>query len=278
MNRNTNDILTCPVCRCPLKREGNSFFCNGEKRHCFDVSASGHANLCPGRATGGDDKSLVRSRKQFLSRGYYKPISDKVCELLGELSGRSFVIDAGCGEGYYTNNIARATGAHTYGFDLSKEAIISASKSAKREGISNASFFVGGIYDLPVCNGGADAVTSIFAPCSESEFSRILKDGGKLIVVASGRNHLYGLKKAVYDSVHINEIRADLPKEMTLLEKHTVLYKIDLPDSQSIRELFSMTPYYYRTSERDMQKLLALESLTTEVEADIFVYRKEVEK
>jgi hypothetical protein len=32
-----------------------------------------------------------------------------------------------------------------------------------------------------------------------------------------------------------------------------------------------MTPYSYRTSERDMQKLLALTSLQTEVEVEIFV-------
>lgn len=271
---NINDILICPVCRSALRKEERSYFCCGEKRHCFDISASGHTNLCPGKSTGGDDKKAVRSRTEFLNLGYYKPISDKICEILCGFSHKEFIVDAGCGEGYYSNNMALATDARVYGFDLSKEAIISASKSAKRRGISNAEFFVGGIYNLPLCDGCADAVTNIFAPCSETEFARILKDDGRLIAVAAGKNHLLGLKRAIYDITYTNDARADMPQNMILEEKHTVSYTINLNDSEAIRNLFSMTPYSYRTSERDMQKLLALTSLETEIEVDIFVYRK----
>ena len=170
----STDILICPVCKNALYKDEKSYFCCGEKRHCYDISASGHVNLCPGRATGGDDKKAVRSRTEFLNLGYYQPIADKICEILSELNNDCAIVDAGCGEGYYTNRIAKSTGAQTYGFDLSKEAIISASKSAKRQGISNVVFGVGGIYELPIANCGADAITNIFAPCAESEFTRVL--------------------------------------------------------------------------------------------------------
>ena len=272
---NLSEILVCPVCKGALHKEEKSYFCDGVKRHCFDVSAHGHANLCPGKATGGDDKRAVRSRTEFLNLGHYAPISDKLCEILSDLNEKNFVVDAGCGEGYYTNNIACKTGAQTYGFDLSKEAIISASKSAKRQGLTNPRFFVGGIYNLPVCDDGADAITNIFAPCAENEFSRILKTGGRLIIVAAGKNHLYGLKRAIYDEVHTNEERADMPKDMKLQATHNLSYTISLQSEEEIRNLFSMTPYSYRTSEKDMQKLYALTSLETEVEVNIFVYRKE---
>ena len=69
-----------------------------------------------------------------------------------------------------------------------------------------------------------------------------------------------------------------MPQNMALVEKHNVAYKIQLDSAEAIRNLFSMTPYSYRTSEKDMQKLLALTSLETEVEVDIFVYRKDVTK
>lgn len=268
------DILVCPVCKAFLHREEKSYFCEGIKKHCFDISSSGHANLCPGKATGGDDKKAVRSRTDFLTLGYYKPISDKICEIIKSLPNNEFVVDAGCGEGYYSNNIAREIGSQVLGFDLSKEAIISASKSAKRQGLDNARFFVGGIYALPVCDGGADVVTNIFAPCSESEFSRILKDNGTLIIVASGENHLYGLKKAIYDNAYTNDERADIPKNMRFVEKHNVSYTIQLDDANAIQNLFSMTPYSYRTSEKDYQKLLSLTSLETEIDVDIMVYQK----
>lgn len=271
-----NEILICPVCGNSLYREGMSYFCTGLKKHCFDISAQGHANLCPGRATGGDDKRAVRSRTEFLNLGYYKPISDKICDILSDLNEANAIVDAGSGEGYYTNNIALHTGAQTYGFDLSKEAIISASKSSKRQGLSNSRFFVGGIYNLPICDCGADAVTNIFSPCAEGEFCRILKNGGRLIIVAAGANHLYGLKQAIYDEVHTNEERADLPKNMKLEAMHHLSYTIHLENAAEIQSLFSMTPYSYRTSERDMQKLLALTSLETEVEVNIYVYRKEL--
>lgn len=271
----TKDVLICPVCKSALHREEKSYFCDGAKKHCFDISSSGHANLCPGKATGGDDKKAVRSRTEFLNLGYYQPISDKICEILKDLSSESCIVDAGCGEGYYSNNMVRQTGAKVYGFDLSKEAIISASKSAKRQGLPNSHFFVGGIYDLPICSESINAVTNIFAPCSECEFTRILKDGGLLIVAASGKNHLYGLKKAIYDTVYTNDDRADMPKNMTFVEKHNVSYRIKLEDATAIQNLFSMTPYSYRTSEKDYQKLLALTELETEIDVDILVYKKE---
>ena len=274
----STDILICPVCKNALYRDEKSYFCCGQKRHCFDISSSGHVNLCPGKSTGGDDKKAVRSRTEFLNLGHYQPIADKVCEILSNMNNQCAVVDAGCGEGYYTNRIAKFTGACTYGFDLSKEAIISASKSARRQGIANSVFGVGGIYELPVADASADAITNIFAPCAEDELCRVLKHNGVLVAVTAGKKHLYGLKKAIYDTVYLNEERADMPKNMTLLEKHNLSYTIKLGNAQDIRNLFSMTPYSYRTSEKDMNKLLALESLETEIDIDIFVYRKDVTK
>lgn len=272
---NINEILICPVCGSALLREEKSYFCSGAKKHCFDISSSGHANLYPGRASGGDDKKAVKSRTDFLNLGFYSPLAQKLCEILGDLSSEQSVIDAGCGEGYYSNMIAGKTGASVFGFDLSKEAIIAASKAAKRQGISNASFFVGGIYDLPVKDAGADAIVNIFAPCAEKEFSRILKQRGRFIVVTAGKNHLLGLKRAVYETVYTNEARADMPVQMKLMQNYNLSYNIEIDGSEAIRNLFSMTPYSYRTSERDMEKLMALEHLETEVEFDIFVYVKE---
>lgn len=270
-------VLICPVCGRNLYREGKSFFCSSPKRHCFDVSASGYVNLSPGRATGGDGKEAVRARTEFLSLGHYRPISDKICEMIGEIKGKT-IIDAGCGEGYYTNNLALQTGASVYGFDLSKEAIMAASKQAGRQGISNLLFCVAGIYSLPVCDESADVITNIFAPCAEAEFCRTLKKGGSLVLVSAGKDHLMGLKRAIYDSVYPNEERADTPSQMTLVEKIELKYVIKLDNGGDIRNLFSMTPYSYRTSEKDHKKLLSLDRLETEVNVEIAVYRKEQDK
>lgn len=73
----TPEILKCPVCGEGLYRESGSLYCRGGRRHCYDISSSGYVNLCPGRATGGDDRGAVRSRTEFLALGYYEPIAKK---------------------------------------------------------------------------------------------------------------------------------------------------------------------------------------------------------
>jgi 23S rRNA (guanine745-N1)-methyltransferase len=62
---------------------------------------------------------------------------------------------------------------------------------------------------------------------------------------------------------------------MRLAERLTVRDEITVKGSEQISHLFSMTPYYWRTSPSDRQKLEALEELTTEIEFDLRVYIKE---
>ena len=44
--------------------------------------------------------------------------------------------------------------------------------------------------------------------------------------------------------------------------------------TEDIESLFSMTPYYYRTSQEGFSRLRTLERLTTRAEVEIYVYRK----
>lgn len=258
--------LICPVCKkkgleTPLERENNSLYCAG--RHCFDIAKSGAVSFTQ---PSGDDKDMVAARTAFLESGTYEKFAKA---LASHLSGAKTIVDAGCGEGYYSNLFASETGASVYGFDLSKAAIEHAAKSAKRLG-TNAFFAVAGIFDLPIASESVDAVTSIFAPVSD-EFFRILKPGGLLIIGAAGRHHLYELKAAVYNEVYENEGRRDLPGENHTVEN--LSYKFTC-EGENIRRLFSMTPYCYKTSKQDRAKLDSLERLDITADFDIFIYRK----
>ncbi len=277
---NMLDVLRCPICGDSFvaENEGGSLVCQpkeeGGKRHCFDRAKSGYVNLDARHAGGGDNKELVRARNAFLESGAYEPISDKVNALLTKYASPGTVIDAGCGEGYYTNRAALlCQGLRFLGFDLSKTAIDAATRSAVSKG-STAAFAVAGIFDLPVRDASASAVISLFAPCAEAEFARVLKTGGILIVVGAGEDHLLGLKRAVYDTPYRNTPRADLPTGMHLLEEIHLAYTARLDSGEMIRNLFSMTPYAFRTSKRDMEKLNALNSLETEVDVFLSVYEK----
>lgn len=248
------------------------------KQHCFDISSSGYVNLLMGYSGGGDSKECVKSRSKMLATGHYKPISDAVCELANKyFPSNSIILDAGCGEGYYTNALAsKIESSSVIGIDLSRPAVDMAAKAAARGSVSNSLFSVAGIFDLPVGTASLDGIVNLFAPCAEKEFCRALKDDGILIVGGAGENHLYGFKKALYDSPYKNDLRADLPKEMKLIDNKKLSYKILLQSNDEIINLFAMTPYYYRTSEADRKKLFSLNSLETEIEVELWVYGKDL--
>ena len=278
---NPSLLIKCPVCGASLHADenGRSLRCNGEgKSHCFDIAAGGYVNLISGRASGGDSKEAVRARTAFLEKDHYAPIGDAVIKILrevGNINESSLVVDAGCGDGYYLNRALRTLGCCGLGFDLSKFAVDHAAKSARRGGLSEKSFYaVSSVFELPLADACADAVINLFAPCVEAEYCRVLKPGGVLVVVGAGEEHLYELKKAVYDEVYLNDTRADLPDHMELIERRRVDFTVSLTTPEEIESLFSMTPYYYRTSAEGFQRLRALTALTTRAQADLYVYRK----
>lgn len=278
------DALICPVCGAVMTESENkkSLICEGgakgnraSRRHCFDFSASGYVNLAPpSQSLSGDSREAVHSRTRFLDAGYYAPIRAAVCEMIEKYCPNGLVVDAGCGEGYYTAAMA-SFAASVIGFDLSKFGIDAAAKRARREKLENALFAVSGIYSMPLRDGCADGVVSLFAPCAEEEFSRILRPGGVVIAVGAGENHLLGLKKAIYDEVYKNTPREDMPKSMKKCEEKQLTFSVSLTESDMIRDLFSMTPYYYRTSGEDLAKLAALTHLETEVDITISIYQKD---
>ena len=261
-------ILMCPLCKTPLVREGGSYLCSGERRHCFDIAKSGYVTLTRALGTAGDDKDMVRARTAFLDKDYYRPFADAIAKVLG---GADIVIDAGCGEGYYSNIIAEH--AHkVLGFDLSKHACDKAAKRAKAA--NNGAFFgVSSVFELPITDGSADAVVSLFAPIAEAEFSRVLSDDGVLVVGAAGKRHLIELKEAVYAEAYENEGRRDLPSGFLEVGHESVTYTFVCDD---VKSLFMMTPYAFKTSREDIAKLDKIESLEITADLDIFIYKKVV--
>ncbi len=263
----------CPHCGFSMyvSENGKSAYCTGERRHCFDFSADGYLSMGQG---GGDSKEAVRARKSFLSKDYYIEGANKICSVVEKyITPDALIVDAGCGEGYYTNKIAKLS-AGTVGFDLSKFACSAAAKSARGAGVNNALYVTGSVFEFPLADSCADMVINIFAPCAEGEYSRILRDGGYLVVVGAGENHLMGLKEALYETTYANTARADMPQNMTLVERAVSSFDIEVCGNDDIQSLFLMTPYYWRTKESDKEKLASLSTLKTKIEFEISVYKK----
>ena len=96
-------------------------------------------------------------------------------------------------------------------------------------------------------------------------------------MAGAGDNHLMGLKQCIYDDPYLNEGRRDLPTEedgFILVEKTTISFDITVQGGEDLQALFSMTPYYWRTSQSGHERLSQADSLNTPVTFDFFVYKK----
>ena len=264
------EILLCPVCKSELKQLERSFVC--EKGHCFDIAKEGYVNLITGSKSGdlkGDNKDMARSRKAFLDKGYFRDLSDALCNIIESINAEN-ILDICCGEGYYAEEIAGKLNCSVYGFDLSKEMIRLA---AKRK--SKAEFFVANMANIPIADNSIDCAIHLFAPFCEREFMRVIKPGGYLISVCPGAKHLWEMKAAIYEKPYENEEDSpDLPG-FSLDKTINAGDYITLADNSDIDALFKMTPYYYHTSTQDKAKLLTLDTLTTRVDFYIRIYRKD---
>ncbi len=274
--------LICPLCGTPLAKEGSSLYCRGKRRHCYDIAAAGYVNLLPpgkkNNARAGDDKEMLRCRSQFLAGGWYDPISETAARLGREVTGRDkeiFFIDAGCGEGHHTCNIAQHlldgnTPCLGIGIDAAKSGAAAGAKLARATGLDGVQFIAGNIFDMPLENQSADLVYSIFAPIPGAEAARILKRDGALIVASAGREHLWEMRCLLYGQPRIGE-GVQMPAGFTAAHKETLSYQIHLPDRDAISCLFTMTPFYYRCPREGRQRLLASNCLTEKVEVDFTV-------
>jgi 23S rRNA (guanine745-N1)-methyltransferase len=276
-------LFKCPVCNNPLLKGEKQYFC--ERGHSFDIARRGYVNLLLpahiGAGTPGDSKEMLRSRREFLNAGHYKLFSDQLNDVMDRLlteraSESTAVLDAGCGEGYYTwrlrNMLVSANlplPPEIYGTDVSKIAI---DYAARRD--RNIHFAVASTYHLPILSGTIDCVMCVFAPKDEMEFWRVLKPAGKLVVAAPGPRHLMGLRSMLYNNPEPIGPRGTTGEGFTLLDSVQVSYEIALQGSREIMNLLTMTPYVRHADEGALARLNQLERLENEVDINIMVYQK----
>ena len=262
-------MLICPVCGEKLTKNERTYIC--EKSHCFDTAKEGYVNLLTGKHKAGeligDNRDMARARRTFLEKGYYDFLADELCKYINKNDN---LLDISCGEGYYTDYMRIKTGADVSGFDISKEMIRLAAKKYKE-----INFFVANITRIPVESECIDVAVQICAPFSEKEFARILKKDGILLSVVPGKRHLWGLKELLYENPYENNEDLSEYECLTKTDSITINSKVILSGQEEIMSLFAMTPYYYKTGERDRLKLQNKNSLTTELE---FIIRKFVKK
>lgn len=261
-------MLLCPKCQEKLTKEGNSLRC--KNHHSFDIARRGYANLLLGNRKGtGDDKDMVRARTRFLSQGYYQPLCTALCEQLKRYHP-TCIVDAGCGEGFYTNQIRKALPmADIYGFDLSKYAVDEACKAHL-----DITYAVCSVFHMPLGDECCEAVVSVFAPFDIMEIARVLKQGGYFLKVGPGPQHLMDLKRVLYEEVYENDDEEVAYPGFVHLDTSVIDYSVMIEGQDHLQALFQMTPYYWKTPKEGKEALRALDELKVRIQFKLDVYQK----
>lgn len=263
--------LVCPVCGEMLSRTEKEYRC--ANRHSFDIARQGHVNLLVVQQkhslNPGDTREQVLSRRAFLEGGFYEPIADTLCRTAKELGAKGPILDVGCGEGYYGTRLAKALGAELTGLDISKEAVRCA--AAKYKG---PQWICGTASHLPVKDGSAGTLTSLFALTLPEEFRRVLAKDGLYFQVLAAQDHLLGLKSVIYPELKLKE-KDSIPALPGFERIKTVPIRFSFTVAGAqVQNLLSMTPHLYRISKEGAARLAATESLTDTASAVLNVFRK----
>jgi len=216
--------LRCPLCHAGLAADGRALVC--ARGHCHDVARHGYVTLTPPRRRPlrGDPAAMVRARAEFLAAGHYAPIAAAVAAAARREAGGTdetggtagaggrdatgptsadgagsgadgaprCVVDLGAGTGYVLARVLDALAEHWTGI------AVDASRDALRHAV-RADGRIAGVAadvwdDVPVRDGAADLVLSVFAPRNPGEVARVLAADGALVVVTPTPAHLGELR------------------------------------------------------------------------------------
>lgn len=264
-------FLACPLDGLPLTQHEKHVSCTSG--HSFDFDRKGTLNLLPVQFKKskhpGDSREMIIARETLLNSGLYQPISDKLNELVAEHTV-TIILDAGCGEGYYTQRLStHLPHAAIAGLDISKDAIQSAAKRSR-----NIQWIVGTNANIPIIAHSIDCVLCLFGFPVWPEFSRILKPGGIVIMADPGPDHLIELRRVLYPEIKTKpEKEKEISAGVSLLSETRLTVTISAPSPDQIRNILTMTPHGYRATADKLNE--AIETSYSGVTLDIFfsVYR-----
>ncbi len=257
--------LVCPIDGTPLRpRDGATLACGTlvcDRRHSFDRSREGYYNLLvvqhKASLDPGDSKAMVAARRRVLESGIYAPIADRVAETVATIARASqresdfCVLDAGCGEGYYLQQIERRLAAESglrcnlAGVDISKWAV---QRAAKR---THGCFWaVATNRHLPFAAGSVDLIVCMFGFAVWDGFAAVQPPGGYVLMVDPGPDHLIELRSIIYPNVRRNEIApvalAPTRAGYELEEERRTQFQVELYIRAQISDLLTMTPHDHR--------------------------------
>ena len=263
------DLLRCPVCGDALEETGGALRCAAG--HSFDIARQGYVNLVPGRA---DTPEMVEARDAFLRAGHFRPLT---AALVHEVdAGDGVAVDVGAGTGHHLAAVLDAMpGARGMALDASPAALRRAARAHERAAGIGADAWK----PLPLRDGIATVVLSVFAPRNGSEMARVLAPTGVLIAVTPTTRHLHelvgplGLLSVPDDKE--DRLDAQLASHLTLARRRTIEHAMFLTRDECA-QLVRMGPSAWHLDEQSANEGLAAlpEPLTVTASMTLSVFTR----
>jgi 23S rRNA (guanine745-N1)-methyltransferase len=214
---------------------------------------------------------MLQARRAFLDRGYYRPLAVALEEVVAP-AGLD-VLDAGCGEGYYTRDWPARFGARVWGVDIAKDAV----RYAARRG-QGARYAVASVFDLPLLDASVDRALCVFAPIHPPEYDRVLRPGGFLVTVTPGPVHLLGLKRLLFAEPELHDERGPLTGAATAFVERAqrrVTYPLLVREAADVANLVAMTPFAWYLDPPARERVAALPGVECEADFVVTVYGRD---
>ncbi|MFZ0217510.1 MAG: 23S rRNA methyltransferase [Candidatus Dormiibacterota bacterium] len=237
--------LRCPHCAAALARDRSVLRCAGG--HAFDIARQGYVNLLPpsARARTGDTAAMVQARVDFLAAGHFAEIDAALVEAAREGmpdTGSGCVVDIGAGTGHYLRAVLDVLpGRAGIALDTSVYALRRAARVHERVGAVVADVWA----TLPIADGAAGLALDVFAPRNGPELRRLLRPGGRLLVVTPTTDHLRELRAPLgllrVDEQKDERLRTTLEPSFALVGQRTVRSPLTL-HHDDVRAAVGMGP------------------------------------
>ena len=255
-------IFRCPACHSQMAfRNHNSLACF--EGHCFDLSKYGYLNFVPSKAKADKTKytrDFYESRRRTFQSDFYNPVKEAI-QLILDNCPTARVLDAGCGEGFFTSALMKNCDA--YAIDIQKAAIVLAAKESK-----HIKWIVGDLANIPLQSASIDVLLNIFAPASYPEFTRLLTGEGFVIKVIPGNRHFIELRERAKGQLHkeySNErVLQLLSKNFDCFDRKRISYQLPVTKPQ-LADLIQMTPLMFNVN-RDTLSLNDIECISLDIE------------
>ena len=244
--------------------------------HSFDQHRYGYLNLLQPQDSRsrrpGDSKDTARARRRLAEKGLAETIHRALAHAIqGHLpAGEAAILDVGCGEGAFLRSIAEAARLESHGIDISPPSIELAAKASRDTlfVVANADRF------LPYAVRSFDFITSIDARVNATEFARVVKPGGLVLVAVPSPDDLIELRESIQGEA-VEKPRGDrvvdeLNSSFALIERATVRETRTIqPDG--LRDVLTASYRGFRLSESNA--VASLPPMTVTLSHDILAFR-----